>query len=576
MPRRRSARKGALDGLMRAGKSIGDGLGYGPTRGADAAPSETSADRALSSDRRRGVDGELRPVSHVRLDGGARRRHLPHQPRRPAGLDNMDPALSFTPPGWALLDTVCARLMAYPDKRPPAGLRLRPRSRRRRRRVARTKTFTFTLRHGLPLQRREPRSRERVRTCDQPGARTGQNSPGACSPATSSARPTSVRESAQGDRRRGPWQHADRSLHSSRAGVPGPDGAAVLLRRPPTLPPDAEGSASSRRPGRTASPSTGPASGSRSAETRSTAARRPHHVDGFDVDLRAASPDERSGSSSGARPTGATPDAGVPQLGARAGGKVRHQPLAVLLQPGLTLRMFVFNSSRPLFRNNPALRKAVNFALDRKALQALSGGAQAGRLTDQYIPPLVRGFRDGDVYPLERRRSGAGTRARARQPSGRQGGPLHDRLRSPARPRAARQAAAGGDRARDRDQARPGAHRQRGYLDRLAEPGAEWDIALVVWTPTSRSVGVSQPAARRASTSAAPTSPASRRRHTTARYGARHECRRPVSDSSPTAPSTCRLARDAAPLAAFSVLNEPTFVSERVDRAASCFGPRSC
>src|SRR5687767_243338 len=43
-----------------------------------------------------------------------------------AGLDNMDPALSFTAPGWALLDTVCARLMAYPDKRPPAGLRLQP------------------------------------------------------------------------------------------------------------------------------------------------------------------------------------------------------------------------------------------------------------------------------------------------------------------------------------------------------------------------------------------------------------------------------------------------------------------
>ncbi|MGI8974456.1 MAG: hypothetical protein ACR2HI_09810, partial [Gaiella sp.] len=47
-------------------------------------------------------------------DGGIFRISLAVQ----AGLDNMDPALSFTAPGWALLDTVCARLMAYPDKRP--------------------------------------------------------------------------------------------------------------------------------------------------------------------------------------------------------------------------------------------------------------------------------------------------------------------------------------------------------------------------------------------------------------------------------------------------------------------------
>jgi hypothetical protein len=34
-----------------------------------------------------------------------------------------------------------------------------------------------------------------------------------------------------------------------------------------------------------------------------------------------------------------------------------------------------------------------------------------------------------------------------------------------------------------------------------------------------------------------------------------------------------RLARDAAPLAALSVLNEPTFVSERVDRRCVVLRP---
>src|SRR5687767_15061630 len=78
--------------------------------------------------------------SSVVREGGIFRISLPVQ----AALDNMDPALSFTPPGWALLDTVCARLMAYPDKRPPAGLRLQPEVAVAPPKVSRDlKTFTF-------------------------------------------------------------------------------------------------------------------------------------------------------------------------------------------------------------------------------------------------------------------------------------------------------------------------------------------------------------------------------------------------------------------------------------------------
>ena len=43
-----------------------------------------------------------------------------------AGLDYVDPALSFTQPGWSLIDTTCARLFTYPDRPPPAGFRLQP------------------------------------------------------------------------------------------------------------------------------------------------------------------------------------------------------------------------------------------------------------------------------------------------------------------------------------------------------------------------------------------------------------------------------------------------------------------
>jgi ABC-type transport system substrate-binding protein len=64
------------------------------------------------------------------------------------------------------------------------------------------------------------------------------------------------------------------------------------------------------------------------------------------------------------------------------------------VKPGPFLRMFVLNASRPLFRNNPKLRQAVNFAVDREALTAALG-PYGGRATDQYLQQ-----RDDRIYPL--------------------------------------------------------------------------------------------------------------------------------------------------------------------------------
>ena len=68
--------------------------------------------------------------------------------------------------------------------------------------------------------------------------------------------------------------------------------------------------------------------------------------------------------------------------------------------PALNLRIFVLNTSRPLFRNNVKLRQAVNFAVDRKAILR-ERGPLAGYLTDQYLPPFIPGFRDERIYPLQ-------------------------------------------------------------------------------------------------------------------------------------------------------------------------------
>ncbi len=57
------------------------------------------------------------------------------------------------------------------------------------------------------------------------------------------------------------------------------------------------------------------------------------------------------------------------------------------------------NTSRPLFRNNVRLRRAVNFAIDRSALIS-NAGPGFGAATDQYLPPVFPGYTDARIYPL--------------------------------------------------------------------------------------------------------------------------------------------------------------------------------
>ena len=68
-------------------------------------------------------------------------------------------------------------------------------------------------------------------------------------------------------------------------------------------------------------------------------------------------------------------------------------------QPSLSVYSFVFNTRRGPF-TDPALRRAVSFAMDRRALAEHTGGGESGRPTDQFIPPGVPGFEDAAVYPL--------------------------------------------------------------------------------------------------------------------------------------------------------------------------------
>lgn len=64
-----------------------------------------------------------------------------------------------------------------------------------------------------------------------------------------------------------------------------------------------------------------------------------------------------------------------------------------------TVNSFVFNALRGPFVD-VRLRRAVNYAIDRRALAQDIGIGEPGRPTDQYIPPGMPGFDDAAVYPL--------------------------------------------------------------------------------------------------------------------------------------------------------------------------------
>src|SRR5262249_11172801 len=55
--------------------------------------------------------------------------------------------------------------------------------------------------------------------------------------------------------------------------------------------------------------------------------------------------------------------------------------------------------SRPLFRNNAPLRRAINYALDRAEI-VRQGGPLVGRRTDQLLPPATLGYHDASLYPI--------------------------------------------------------------------------------------------------------------------------------------------------------------------------------
>jgi peptide/nickel transport system substrate-binding protein len=409
-----------------------------------------------------------------------------------SGVDYMDPALGSSPPAWALLDTTCARLMTYRDAAPPEGFHLRPD-------VAKDfptvsdggKTYRFTLRSGFRFSDGTPvDAKAFAHAIDRIVA------PDMNSPAVLLARDiVGAGRVLAGKATTVSGVVARGNTLVVRLTRPTPDfvhrtASTYFCAVPPSLPIDPEG--------RGAFPAAGPyyvaeyRPGERVSIRRNRfyGGSRPHHVDGFDVDLSAATPAEVLQRVDRGEADWGPTLSGIyftPSLGLVAKYGINRTRLFV--RPGLTLRVLAFNSAPGrLFHNNPGLRRAVNFALDRGELSSFGGGGtpgtRGGTPSDQYLPKLLPGFRNADLYPLERP---ALRTARRLAKGNLRGGKA---ILYVARGQVPEMI---GQRVREQLKAigldvtvTPiGIHSATAaYYAKLAKPGENWDLAFGLWSPS--------------------------------------------------------------------------------------------
>jgi peptide/nickel transport system substrate-binding protein len=308
---------------------------------------------------------------------------------RPADVDSLDPALAYGV-SWYLLDATCARLMTSGPSH-GSGPALVPEVAAGRPRVTNGgKTYVFTVRDDVRFSDGSP-----VRADAFARAIERTLAPDVESPWAAYTRDF-ARTEARGNtlvlRLKRPVPEDELLARMS-----------FLCAVPPALPADPEGMA--------VFPAAGPYYVADYVPNERVVLRRnpfydgarPHRVDGFDVDLGASSPEEvLDRIERGEADWGWAPPPTYFAPGRRLAEKYGVNRSQFFVRPGPELRGFVLNSSRPLFRDNPRLRQAVNLAVDRSAFHRVSGGPLVGRLTDQYLPPTMAGFADARIYPLTR------------------------------------------------------------------------------------------------------------------------------------------------------------------------------
>jgi peptide/nickel transport system substrate-binding protein len=295
---------------------------------------------------------------------------------------SLDPALAQSDEAWELEYSTCAKLLNYAPRKGYAGTRLVPEVAATLPRISRDRlTYRFTIRRGWRFS-----NGERVTARAFARALARGRLPELLSPAASYLREVSA------------WSVRGRTL-TIKLHQPAPDfpqrlALPYFCAVPPWAPDEPTNDL----------PSAGPFMIAHFTPGRSILLRRnPYyrgprrpHVDSILYRFGAPSSQILLELERGEVDYGVVSAVGSESLQRRFGRDRSH--LFVVQQP--TVAYLALNTQRPLFRDNPQLRRAVNYALDRPNLVrqfGLGGAAPA----DEYLPPGFPGYRRRHIYPLD-------------------------------------------------------------------------------------------------------------------------------------------------------------------------------
>ena len=294
----------------------------------------------------------------------------------------LDPALAQTPDAWELEYATCAKLLNYPPRVGYRGTKLVPEVANSLPTVSADKlTYVFHISPGWRFSDGTPvtaasfaRTLERAR------------SPELVSPAD-----TYLREVRS-------WQAVGRTL-SIHLKIPAPDFVQRLA-----LPYFCAVPSTAPNEQRDNLPSAGPFAIANYTPGRSLLLRRnPYyrgprrtHVKQILYRFGAFPSQIRLQLERGEADYGVVTPTSFAELAAKFKGDTTH--LFVVQQP--IVAFLALNTQRPLFKDNPWLRRAVNFALDRPTLAGLFG-ANGAKPNDEYLPPGFPGYQAKHVYPVD-------------------------------------------------------------------------------------------------------------------------------------------------------------------------------
>jgi ABC-type oligopeptide transport system substrate-binding subunit len=317
-------------------------------------------------------------------------------------VDYMDPTLAYGTISWAILDSVCVKLMYYPDKPDPIGAKLAPDGAVGMPTVSKDgKTYTFTVKSGM-----RSNTGQLLTAANYAFAINRVLNPKMQSPAVPFITGANGIVGAQAvvDGKAATASGVKASGQKLTIQLLKPDGSLLsklamnfFCALPTNTPIDPNGIntfpswgpyyVASRQVGRQIITKTNP----------NYKGPRPHNIDTFvftaNTNLDQSLLQVKAGQADydiGGLPATAHADL-AKQFGINKGRYFVHG--------GLNVDYAAMNTSRPAFAN-ATMRKAANFAIDRPAM-VRQRGYLAGHRDDQLLPPGIGGYKDFKIYPIK-------------------------------------------------------------------------------------------------------------------------------------------------------------------------------